>query len=43
VIVLFFALQLPLGFVVFGLALVWLGYALWEDAGEKLTAYQPVA
>jgi hypothetical protein len=43
VIVLFFALQLPLGFVVFGLALIWLGYALWEDAGEKLTAYQPVA
>jgi hypothetical protein len=43
VIVLFFALQLPLGFVVVGLALVWLGYTLWEDSGEKKTVYQPAA
>ncbi|MEJ2600341.1 MAG: hypothetical protein P8Z00_18545 [Anaerolineales bacterium] len=37
---LFFALQLPLGFVVFGVALIWLGHAVWGNTGEKAAVYQ---
>lgn len=37
--VLFLAFDLPFGFVVFGAALVWLGYGVWTGAGEPaLTA-----
>ena len=32
--VLFLALELPFGFVVFGAALAWMGYALWSGTGE---------
>lgn len=40
VFLLFLALQLPLGLVPFGAALVWLGYVVWADAGEQVPLAQ---
>ena len=34
-------LELPLGEVVFGVALAWMGYAVWRGAGERATEAQP--
>ena len=39
--VLFLTIELPFGFVVFGAALAWMGYALWSGAGEQATEPQP--